>query len=358
MIRKTLILAFAVTATLFAKAQNTCEDLDFAKYVKVSVAEKPELQMAAMTLGSITGNPLVGGFLGAQALQFNPEKAGFVVDSTLKSGALMRVKVMPEFFDKLFEKSENSADYVGSIGETEVVYSVTKLGLEAKGTIKVGGEVLAKINEMKTFKLAQVNTIDENALAFSQGGVECSKTITIDVKNEIEKLKALSEKKDEVDWQKKAEDFSKKFMEKYNGANLALAFKGFKPSMNAKNRFAATLPEYMEEDVLAVSFVSIYSLVKTLAPAVISAIEDPDMKTTASMILMQLPAEGKAGIGGAVKRVSDDTLAVHYRISADEIKAISGAANTVFMMAMMNGGFGGADETDGDIDDEDLEIED
>lgn len=367
--KKLLVLALVVSSVFFAKAdaKEDLKNIDLKEFVTIKVAEKTELQMAALTLGTMSGNPLVGGFLANQAAQFDPAAEGVEVDPTLKNGEIARVAFAAELFDKIFACKETLKPYIGSAKNVEVTYVVTKAGIDLKAVIELN-EVKAKVAEGKTFNTSSLASLPEETLAFVFAGNEEVKLVTVDVKKELDNLKALDDKQEEIDWEKKSDAISKK-LSKYHGKDLALAFKGFKPAKKVSERFEATFPEYKDAELKFAGFGSLYSLMKTLLPVYISVLDDPDEKTMMTMFMMQLPEEGVGGISMVVMAREDGKLFAHYRISADEVKSIVGAGNAVFMMAMMNGGLGGAGNeveditTDSEcslyeIDDEDLELED
>lgn len=363
--KKLLFLTLALSAAFFAKAfdKEALAKIDFDKYISLKVAERTELQGAALTLGTMTGNPLVGGYLANQAASFEPASAGVEVDPSLKNGEVACVTIDPELVDKILEMKEELKPYKGAVKSAQAKYIVTKAGIDVKATVDFNDELKAKFAAEKTFKSEVFDKLPAETLAFAFGDNPEVKLITVDVKKELDKLKALEEKKEEIDWEKKGEKLGKKLEEEYAGKSFALAFKGFAPAKKASERFAATFPEYKDTELKLAGFFSAYSLAKTLLPVYISVLDDPDEKTMTTMFMMQLPEEGVGGIAMVLTQSEDGKAVAHYRISADEVKAISGAANAVFMMAMMNGGMNGGmleeeDSADTLIDDEDLELED
>lgn len=362
--KKFLFLTLALSAAFFAKAdaKEDLKNIDIKEFVTIKVAEKTELQMAALTLGTMSGNPLVGGFLANQAAQFDPAAEGVEVDPTLKNGEIARAVFDAGLFDKIFACKDTLKPYIGSAKSAEVTYVVTKAGIDLKAVIELNDEVKAKVAEGKTFNTSSLASLPEETLAFVFAGNEEVKLVTVDVKKELDKLKALDDKKEEIDWEKKSDVISKK-LSKQHGKDIALAFKGFKPAKKVSERFEATFPEYKNAELKFIGFGSLYSLTKTLLPVYISVLDDPDEKTMMTMFMMQLPEEGIGGISMVVMAREDGKLFAHYRISADEVKSIVGAGNAFFMMAMMNGGMNGGmfeedDSADTLIDDEDLELED
>lgn len=365
--RRLLVLTLALTVAFFVKAfdREAIEAIDFEKCVTIKIAEKAELQMAALTLGTISGNPLVGGFLASQINSFDPNKEGVEIDPTLKNGEVLRCSLNSELFDKVFEAcGDKGTPYVGLIKGAVGTYSVTKSGIELKCLVDLSEKGVAKISDEKSFTPALLETLAEDTLAFvicAQGEI---KAITRDVKKDFESIKMLVDKQDQSEWEKKGEEWGKMVEAECKGKSLTLAYKGFKPEKKITERFAATFPEYKDTELKSASFFSLYSQVKTLAPVAISLLDDPDQKTMATMFLMQLPEEGVGGIGAVAMVSKEGKLVVHCRISADEVKAISGAANAVIMMAMMNGGFNNVNAPEVDepyedlIDDEDLDLED
>lgn len=363
--KKLLVLTLALSAAFFVKAfdKEALAKIDLDKYLNFKVAEKTELQSAALTLGTMTGNPLVGGYLANQAANFDPASVGVEIDSTLKNGEIARVVIDPELVDRVLETKESLKPYMGAIKSAQATYVITKAGIDLKSTIEFSDEMKAKFVAEKTFKSEVLSTLPAETLAFVMGGNPEVKLLSVDVKKELDKLKALSDKKDEADWEKKCENLGKKLEAGWTNKDFALAFKGFTPAKKASERFQTTFPEYKDTELKIAGFVSAYSLVKTLLPVYISVLDDPDEKTTMTMFMMQLPEEGVGGISMVVMAREDGKLFAHYRISADEVKSIVGAGNAFFMMAMMNGGMNGGmfeedDSADTLIDDEDLELED
>lgn len=370
--KKFLLLTLALSAAFFAKGfdKEALAKIDFDKYIVLKVAERADLQGAALTLGTMTGNPLVGGYLANQAASFEPASAGIEVDPSLKNGEIACVTIAPELIDKIFEMKEELKPYKGAVKSAQAKYIVTKAGIDLKATVDFNDDLKAKFAAETTFKSEVFSTLPSETLAFAFGENPEVKLLTVDVKKELDKLKALEEKKEEIDWEKKGEKLGKILEKDYAGKSFALAFKGFTPAKKASERFEATFPEYKETELKLAGFFSAYSLVKTLLPVYISVLDDPDEKTMMTMFMMQLPEEGVGGLAMVLTQSEDGKAVAHYRISADEVKAISGAANAVFMMAMMNGGMNGGlfeedggsdgmiDDSDLLIDDEDLDLED
>lgn len=364
MMRKFLVLALVVSSAFFAKAdaKEDLKNIDLKEFVTIKVAEKTELQMAALTLGTMSGNPMVGGFLANQAANFDPAAQGAEIDPTLKNGEVARLTVDPKLIDKIFETKDSLKPYIGYAKSAEVTYVVTKAGIDLKAVVGLKDELKAKVAASKSFNASSFASLPEETLAFIFAGNEEVKLCTVDVKKELDKLKALNDEKAEIDWEKKSEEIGKKLEKEYVKKDFALAFKGFKPAKKISERFEATFPEYKDAELKFAGFGSLYSLAKTLLPVYISVLDDPDEKTMTTMFMMQLPDEGVGGIGMVLFEGAEGKVYAHYRISADEVKAISGAANAVFMMAMMNGGANGGffeeDESDDVlIDDDDLELE-
>lgn len=344
--RKSLVLALTIVSTLFASAEetqlDTLQNIDVEKYISVKCAEKSELQMAAMTLGTMSGNPLLGGFLGAQLNDFDPAHNGLEIDPTLKNGEIARVSVQGELFDYIFDAQENLKKYKGAVKSASIVYIVTKLGIDAK--VEADYTELCKddIAKLSSFNPSVFDLLAPETIAFLKFGDYDFKLFTVDSLKMVEKVAQLCEKKpEELDWEKKGEEFAASLRDSLENKSPALAFKGYIPPKPAFERFAATFPEYKNTELKAAGFVSVYSLFKTLLPVYISVAKDQDLKTMLTMFMMQLPEEGVGGLGFVITSSEAGKLVAHYRISADEVKAIAGAGNAVFMMAMMNGGMNG-----------------
>lgn len=385
--KKLLALGFAVAATLTATAA-----------VSMKVAPVSELNAVAAKVGALTSNPMVGMYLAGslQKLpQFVASEEHVAFDESLKGGVIAKVTVEGSDLDQYFENSWRY-DIKRMSGLVENITLTLKLGdkgldLLADAELKAG--VAEKYFGTVSHDEAKLRKVNSDAVLFSVGAdkmktsqaeratvvLDSAKEAlgldflaireldgTLDVEIEAQKyvdfLMHLNENKkvaefDMCEWMKSLKLDMTEAEAAKPGTVFSMSLKGYKPAKNAVDRFYATLPEMKGKALKGAAFYSLYGIAKTLMPVIISQLDDPDMKTTLAMLMMQLPQEGEAGIAAAIEG-EGDKISLIYRLSNDEIRSISGAANTVFMMAMMNGGFGGADETDGDIDDEDLEIED
>ncbi len=125
----------------------------------------------------------------------------------------------------------------------------------------------------------------------------------------------------------------------------------------AARRVARALPEIAtRNDLVAVEFLSIYTLLRNYALGLINAAFDRETIEPYDPILNQLPDTGDAGIGAFVAR-RGDRIEGAIRISSDEIRGF-GATGMAFVSYQMASAMGGSDDDDDDDDDGDDDGED
>lgn len=140
-------------------------------------------------------------------------------------------------------------------------------------------------------------------------------------------------------------------------ATTVLEIKGHASAFALQDRLEATLPEAAGRKPVQVGFLSLSSLLRAAAPAVIKELSKSD-QSAVKMLLSSLPAEGRGGVAWCSWRENSAWKGL-LRISAEEIQGVSTifSAVTAYMVssAMKNAGekLGDADDDDDDDDADD-----
>lgn len=137
----------------------------------------------------------------------------------------------------------------------------------------------------------------------------------------------------------------------YSGS---FALKGEKFAKTASERFAAVLPEAAAKKPCVVEMVSLYALVRTLAPKLVAFMPEEQRPVLKPMI-DTLPPAGDGGIAAACW-LEKGLITGLARVSPDEVRGISAIANVgmgYFMMQAMNSMPNGAEEFELEGPDED-----
>jgi len=109
--------------------------------------------------------------------------------------------------------------------------------------------------------------------------------------------------------------------------------KGFESQWTASERFASTLPEVDGKKPFFVSFTSLTSLAKALAPHIVAQVPE-DHREPLKPVFDALDAEAKNGIAAACWRSDsgEQPVRMMLRISMDEIRGVSGIVNAAMSL--------------------------